>query len=108
MLDKSESFVFHLVIQLGQNLNNHDPLTENFVCHLLCCILYVLPLSVHRELGLGAVLVVCPATVMHQWVCELHTWWPPFRAAILHVTGSFGAHNKKRLVDTVVKGELCG
>ncbi len=61
----------------------------------------------YRELGLGPVLVVCPATVMHQWVSEFHTWWPPFRAAILHDTGSFGARDKKRLVDTIVRGK-CG
>ena len=57
-----------------------------------------------RELGLGPVLVVCPATVMHQWVSEFHVWWPPFRAAILHDTGSFGARDKKRLVDTIIRG----
>ncbi|RWS22986.1 DNA excision repair protein ERCC-6-like protein, partial [Leptotrombidium deliense] len=38
---------------------------------------------------LGPVILVCPATVMHQWVNEFHTWWPPFRVAILHHTGSF-------------------
>ena len=72
--------------------------------------LSIVSVLVHcRELGLGPVLVVCPATVMHQWVSELHTWWPPFRAAILHDTGSFGARDKKRLVDTIVRGkcELC-
>lgn len=36
----------------------------------------------------GSVLVVCPATVMRQWVNEFHTWWPPFRVAILHSSGS--------------------
>ena len=72
--------------------------------------LSIVSVVVHcRELGLGPVLVVCPATVMHQWVSEFHTWWPPFRAAILHDTGSFGARDKKRLVDTIVRGkcELC-
>ncbi|ODQ66507.1 hypothetical protein NADFUDRAFT_57271 [Nadsonia fulvescens var. elongata DSM 6958] len=34
------------------------------------------------------VLVVCPATVMRQWVNEFHTWWPPLRVAILHSIGS--------------------
>lgn len=33
-------------------------------------------------------IVVCPATVMKQWVQEFHTWWPPLRVAILHNTGS--------------------
>ncbi|XP_064087778.1 DNA excision repair protein ERCC-6-like [Macrobrachium nipponense] len=39
--------------------------------------------------GLGPVLIVCPATVLHQWVKEFHKWWPPFRVAILHESGSF-------------------
>lgn len=34
------------------------------------------------------VLVVCPATVMKQWVNEFHQWWPPFRVSILHTSGS--------------------
>ena len=42
-----------------------------------------------RELGLGPVLIVCPATVLHQWVREFHTWYPPFRVAILHDMGSY-------------------
>lgn len=33
-------------------------------------------------------LIVCPATVMQQWVSEFHTWWPPVRVSILHKTGS--------------------
>ncbi|KAM6266245.1 DNA excision repair protein ERCC-6 [Porphyrio hochstetteri] len=41
-----------------------------------------------RYEGLGPTLIVCPTTVMHQWVKEFHTWWPPFRVAILHETGS--------------------
>lgn len=40
------------------------------------------------EEGRGPVLVVCPATVMRQWVNEFHTWWPPMRVAILHSSGS--------------------
>lgn len=42
-----------------------------------------------RYVGLGPTVIVCPATVMHQWVKEFHTWWPPFRVAVLHETGSF-------------------
>ncbi|CAG2104982.1 unnamed protein product [Medioppia subpectinata] len=37
---------------------------------------------------LGPVILVCPATVMHQWVAEFHKWWPYFRVAVLHQTGS--------------------
>ena len=36
----------------------------------------------------GPVIVVCPATVMKQWVNEFHRWWPPFRVTILHSSGS--------------------
>jgi len=34
------------------------------------------------------VLVVCPATVMTQWVNEFHTWWPPLRTMVLHSIGT--------------------
>ncbi|KAF7595647.1 hypothetical protein BBP40_005395 [Aspergillus hancockii] len=34
------------------------------------------------------VIVVCPATLMKQWVNEFHRWWPPFRVSILHTSGS--------------------
>ncbi|KAG4302155.1 hypothetical protein PCK1_001427 [Pneumocystis canis] len=36
----------------------------------------------------GPILVVCPATIMKQWVNEFHKWWPPFRVVILHTIGS--------------------
>lgn len=32
--------------------------------------------------------MVCPATVLKQWVEEFHKWWPPLRVAILHSSGS--------------------
>ncbi|KAL9105576.1 MAG: hypothetical protein Q9227_009277 [Pyrenula ochraceoflavens] len=34
------------------------------------------------------IVVVCPATVMKQWVNEFHRWWPPFRVTVLHTSGS--------------------
>ncbi|KAK8760808.1 hypothetical protein V5799_027924 [Amblyomma americanum] len=42
--------------------------------------------------GLGPVLLVCPATVMHQWVREFHRWCPPLRVAILHESGSYAGN----------------
>ena len=33
-------------------------------------------------------MIVCPATVLRQWVKEFHKWWPPYRVAILHSSGS--------------------
>ncbi|KAL7072736.1 hypothetical protein ACQ4LE_008179 [Meloidogyne hapla] len=40
--------------------------------------------------GLGPSLVICPATVLHQWVSEFNRWFPLCRVAVLH---SSGAHS---------------
>uniref|UniRef100_S4RU90 Excision repair cross-complementation group 6 n=1 Tax=Petromyzon marinus TaxID=7757 RepID=S4RU90_PETMA len=48
----------------------------------------------YRYEGLGPSLVVCPTTVMHQWVREFHTWWPQFRVAVLHESGSYSGKKK--------------
>ncbi|XP_069000861.1 DNA excision repair protein ERCC-6 isoform X1 [Embiotoca jacksoni] len=56
--------------------------------------------SNYRYFGLGPTVIVCPATVMHQWVKEFHTWWPPFRVAVLHETGSFTS-NKEKLIPEI-------
>ncbi|XP_004874585.1 DNA excision repair protein ERCC-6 isoform X1 [Heterocephalus glaber] len=53
--------------------------------------------SNYRFEGLGPTIIVCPTTVMHQWVKEFHTWWPSFRVAILHETGSC-THRKENLI----------
>ncbi|KAM6186671.1 DNA excision repair protein ERCC-6 [Rhynchocyon petersi] len=53
--------------------------------------------SNYRFEGLGPTIIVCPTTVMHQWVKEFHTWWPPFRVAILHDTGSY-TQKKEKLI----------
>ncbi|XP_058398842.1 DNA excision repair protein ERCC-6 isoform X1 [Diceros bicornis minor] len=53
--------------------------------------------SNYRFEGLGPTIIVCPTTVMHQWVKEFHTWWPPFRVAVLHETGSC-THRKEKLI----------
>lgn len=50
-------------------------------------IAFLAGLSHSRKLR-GPVLVVCPATVMKQWVQEFHEWWPPLRVAVLHSSGS--------------------
>ncbi|XP_066916611.1 DNA excision repair protein ERCC-6-like [Clytia hemisphaerica] len=50
--------------------------------------------------GLGATLVVCPGTVLHQWVAEFHKWAPTFRVAILHDSGSF-VGRKEALIKTI-------
>lgn len=59
--------------------------------------------SVHKGFkGLGPTVLVCPATVMHQWLLEFRKWYPPFRVAILHSTGSFSGE-KKHLVQVIHK-----
>lgn len=55
--------------------------------------------SNYRFEGLGPTLIVCPTTVMHQWVKEFHTWWPPFRVAVLHETGSCTNRKAKLIRD---------
>lgn len=50
------------------------------------------------------IIVVCPATVMKQWVNEFHRWWPPFRVTILHSSGTGmmnikGENSRESLLD---------
>ncbi|XP_061192459.1 DNA excision repair protein ERCC-6-like [Saccostrea echinata] len=52
--------------------------------------------------GLGPTVIVTPTTVMSQWVKEFHKWWPLFRVAILHSSGSFTG-NEEELVRSIVK-----
>ena len=47
--------------------------------------------------GLGPTLIVCPSTLLHQWVHEFHQWWPEFRVAVLHESGSFQGKKGVRL-----------
>ncbi|XP_014378988.1 DNA excision repair protein ERCC-6 isoform X1 [Alligator sinensis] len=56
--------------------------------------------SNYRYKGLGPTIIVCPTTVMHQWVKEFHTWWPPFRVAVLHETGSY-TNKKVKLIHEI-------
>ncbi|XP_044153225.1 DNA excision repair protein ERCC-6 isoform X2 [Bufo gargarizans] len=56
--------------------------------------------SDYRYEGLGPSIIVCPTTVMHQWVKEFHTWWPKLRVAVLHESGSF-AGKKVRLIGEI-------
>ncbi|GIM09327.1 hypothetical protein Vretimale_13236, partial [Volvox reticuliferus] len=37
-------------------------------------------------------LVVCPATVIRQWLRELRVWWPPFRVVVMHECGRSPPH----------------
>lgn len=52
----------------------------------------------HSGLSKRPILIVCPSTVMRQWVNEFHNWWAPFRVSILHAIGS-GMGNKGRTIE---------
>jgi DNA excision repair protein ERCC-6 len=44
--------------------------------------------ALHRSGHLRCALIVCPATVMSQWVREFHRWSPLLRVALLHDSGT--------------------
>jgi DNA excision repair protein ERCC-6 len=55
--------------------------------------------GLHHSGKFRASLVVCPATVLNQWLREIRSWYPPFRVAILHESaagGRGGRHNESR------------
>ncbi len=63
----------------------------------ICCFLYGLQ---HSNLLSAPSLLVCPATVMKQWVAELHKWAPPFRVIMLHSSNEKGASGLSFSKDT--------
>ncbi|XP_050293963.1 DNA excision repair protein ERCC-6-like isoform X2 [Anthonomus grandis grandis] len=65
--------------------------------------------------GLGPSIIVCPATIIHQWVEQFHVWAPEFRIVILHQSGTFQgympnlitkAHKEKCILVTTYAGIL--
>lgn len=46
-------------------------------------------------IGLGPVLIVCPVTLISQWVREFRTWWPYFRVCVLHDIGTYAPSKDK-------------
>lgn len=49
---------------------------------------------IDRYRGLGPTIVVCPATLMEQWVKHFHDWWPFFRVVVLHHSGGYNGKCK--------------
>lgn len=46
--------------------------------------------GLHASGKFRASLIVCPATVMRQWLRELRQWHPTFRVAVLHESQKSG------------------
>ncbi|XP_044263689.1 DNA excision repair protein ERCC-6-like [Tribolium madens] len=72
-------------------------------------------ISYDRFKGLGPTLIVCPVTVIYQWVKHFHDWAPEFRVAILHQSGNYEGkksnlikeiHNDKGILVTSYGGIL--
>ncbi|EFA07002.2 DNA excision repair protein ERCC-6 [Tribolium castaneum] len=59
-------------------------------------------ISFDRFKGLGPTLIVCPVTVIYQWVKHFHDWAPEFRVAILHQSGSYEG-NMSNLIKEIHK-----
>ncbi|PRW57121.1 CHROMATIN REMODELING 8 [Chlorella sorokiniana] len=57
-------------------------------------------------------LIVCPATVLRQWLRELRAWWPLFRVALLHDSARSGSAagarpSRFRLIQEIARSD-CG
>ncbi|KAM7537439.1 hypothetical protein Aperf_G00000064025 [Anoplocephala perfoliata] len=50
--------------------------------------------------GLAPVLIVCPGTVLKQWLAEFRAWMPTARVVIIHSSGS-AYNNRSRLVSSL-------
>ncbi|XP_058796920.1 DNA excision repair protein ERCC-6-like [Phymastichus coffea] len=42
-----------------------------------------------RFRGLGPTIIICPATLLEQWVQHFHDWWPTLRVVMLHQSSTF-------------------
>ncbi|KYM97864.1 DNA excision repair protein ERCC-6 [Cyphomyrmex costatus] len=58
-----------------------------------------------RYRGLGPTLVVCPATLMEQWVKHFHEWWPFFRVVVLHHSSGYNG-DPESLIESLQTGGI--
>ncbi|XP_050457497.1 DNA excision repair protein ERCC-6-like isoform X1 [Cataglyphis hispanica] len=58
-----------------------------------------------RHRGLGPTIVVCPATLMEQWVKHFHDWWPFFRVVVLHHSGGYNG-DPESLIESLQTGGI--
>ncbi|ETK73625.1 hypothetical protein L915_19464, partial [Phytophthora nicotianae] len=66
--------------------------------------------SLHGARRLRTVLLLCPASVLLQWVRELHKWAPWMRVVLLHASGtgvstSFSSECYEQLIEDVFRFE---
>ena len=47
------------------------------------------------------VLIICPATIMTQWLQELHVWAPLYRVALLHESGRSQIKSREALLQRI-------
>jgi len=81
------------------NQKSHAAPSAEYSVLALSTVLYLYNCVAHCSyVGLGPVLIICPATVMHQWVKEFHSWLPIVRASILHSTGSYHSSEVRYVV----------
>ena len=52
-----------------------------------------------RTLVLPPSIILCPATIMTQWMREFHKWAPQLRIILLHDSVDHGGHSKSQIVD---------
>ncbi|XP_031844285.1 DNA excision repair protein ERCC-6 isoform X2 [Nomia melanderi] len=58
-----------------------------------------------RFRGLGPSIIVCPATLMEQWVKHFHEWWPILRVVVLHQSGTYNG-NLEYLIHSLGSGGI--
>ncbi|KAI4501837.1 hypothetical protein M0802_003172 [Mischocyttarus mexicanus] len=58
-----------------------------------------------RFRGLGPTLIICPATLMEQWVKHFHDWWPILRVAVLHHCGTYD-EDPESLINSLTTGGI--
>lgn len=69
-------------------------LYQIYIASILHYIKYINYNLIGRFRGLGPTIVVCPATLMEQWVKHFHEWWPFFRVVVLHHSGGYNGNKK--------------
>ena len=59
--------------------------------------------SLHHSGLFQPSLIVCPATVLNQWLREFRAWYPPFRVLILHESAGHSSRTGKRNASALVE-----